>query len=474
MLPVLAALALLCGCSANFIADRQGPSAETPKRVETTRPPAVQREHERILAAYGGAYEDPAIEALTAQTVERLVAASPRPDLHYKVTILNSPAINAFALPSGQLYVTRGLLALANDRAELASVLAHEMAHVIAHHADIREEQARRAIIVNQVATDLLADPQLGALALAKSKIAIATFSRAQEYEADKIGVGIAARAGFDPYGASRFLNAMERNATLKNGSIDLHSIDFLSSHPNTPDRVQAALTTARHFSGPGSGERDRISYISKLDGVVYGEDPSEGFVRGRHFLHPRLGFTFTAPEGFSLENTAQAVFGVKDGGGEALRLDVVRIPVQQSLTDYMKSGWVENVDPASVQDTTVNGLKAATATAIGDQWSFRLYAVRVDRDFYRFVFAYKDRTQQIDQTARDTVSSFRRMTIAEIKAAKPLRLKIITFRRGDSVERLASRMPVPDHAIERFRVLNGLDARQSPKPGDRIKVVAD
>ena len=119
-------------------------SLPEPPKTSDVAPPA-QREHARILAAYGGAYKNPRLEALLAQTVDRLVAASERPNLKYKATILNSPAINAFALPNGQLYVTRGLLALANDTSELASVLGHEMAHVIARHAAIREDQVRQA-----------------------------------------------------------------------------------------------------------------------------------------------------------------------------------------------------------------------------------------------------------------------------------------------------------------------------------------
>ena len=330
------------------------------------------------------------------QTVEKLVAASDRPDLHYRVTILNSPAINAFALPNGQLYVTRGLIALANDPSELASVLAHEMAHVIAQHAEIREERAKRVALVSRVFGDLGADPELGALAMAKSKIALATFSRAQEFEADGIGVGIAARSGFDPYGAVRFLTAMGRSGELKSASqtaINPRAPDFLSSHPATPERVKNAQTVARQFSAPGAGDRDRGAYLGAVDGMVYGEDPSEGFVRGRRFLHPKLGFTFVAPEGFSLDNSAEAVLGVKEGGGQALRMDVVRVPAEQKLGDYLNSGWIENIDAKSVDDLTLNGLPAATATAKGDQWAFRLFAVRFGSDVYRFIYATKRMT---------------------------------------------------------------------------------
>ena len=139
------------------------------------------------------------------KTVERLVAASERPDLKYQVVILNSPSINAFSLPNSQLYITRGLIALANDKAELASVLSHEMGHVIARHAAIREEPARQVAIINHVVNDVLSDPQVGALALAKSKLTLAAFSRAQEFEADGIGVGIWARAGLTPMGPPDF-----------------------------------------------------------------------------------------------------------------------------------------------------------------------------------------------------------------------------------------------------------------------------
>src|SRR6202023_2373986 len=366
--------------------------------------PAAEREHERILSAYGGSYDDPKLEALIGKTVDRLVAASDRPDLAYKVTILNSGAVNAFALPTGQLYVTRGLIALASDTSELSSVLSHEMAHVLAKHASIREDQARQAAVVTRVVTEMGSDSDLTALELAKTKLTMASFSRAQEFEADGIGVGISARAHFDPFGAARFLTAMERNAELKAGktSVDPRAQDFLSSHPATPERVQSAQASARQYSSPEGGERDRETYLSAIDNIVYGEDPSEGFVRGRRFLHPKLGFTFAAPENFTLDNTAQAR---------------------------------------------------------GDQWQFRVYALRFGSDVYRFIFATKEKTTESDRNARETVNSFRRLSLEEIQAARPLRIKIITAQPGDTVESLSHRMAAVDRPMERFRVLNGADA---------------
>jgi predicted Zn-dependent protease len=473
---------LLAGCSSSLLTAGAPPGSlpEAPRLVQPQQqnPSPNTREHQRILAAYNGAYEDPQLEGLLNQVVAKLVAASERPEVHYRVTVLNSASINAFALPSGQLYVTRGLIALANDTSELASVLSHEMSHVIARHAAMREDQARQVALVSRVVQDVLSDPETGALALAKSKIALASFSRAQEFEADGIGIGIAARAGYDADGAVRFLTSMGRNAELKSSPaqshIDPRAPDFLSSHPATPERIKNAQASVRQLNAAGASERDKAAYLAYIDGLVYGEDPSEGFVRGRRFLHPKLGFTFLAPEGFTLDNTAQAVLGVKESGGQALRLDVVRVPAEQPLAEYLNSGWIENIEPKSVEALVINGLPAATATAKGDQWVFRLYAVRFGTDVYRFIFASKRTTAEIDRTFRESVGTFRRMTLAESQAAKPLHIRIVTVGPSDTVERLASRMAIADRTVERFRVLNGLGPGERVSPGDQVKVVVE
>ena len=479
---VLAALGL-AACTASEPAGTPLAALPAPaKSADAAMPPAVLREHQRILATYGGVYNDPRLQTVIEQMVDRLVAASEKPDLHYKVTILNSQSINAFALPTGQLYVTRGLVALADDDSELASVIAHEMGHVIAKHAELREKEEQQVDLVNRVVTDVVSDPTAGALALAKSKLELASFSQKQEFEADAIGIGIAARAGYDPYGAARFLTAMERNSEIKpeqTGSINPAAPDFLSSHPSTPERVTQAIANARQYKAPASvspqeREQARDAYFDDIDGMVFGEDPSEGFVRGRRFLHPKLGFTFTSPEGFTLDNTAQAVLGVKRGGGEALRLDVVRVPAEQTLSQYLNSGWIENIDAATVEDVTINGFAGATAVAKGDQWDFRLYAIRFGSDVYRFIFAAKHRTAETDRSFRESMDSFRRMSLAEIEQAKPLRVKILKVAPGDTVEKLAGRMALADRAAERFRILNGIEPGDRLKPGSEVKIVVE
>jgi predicted Zn-dependent protease len=422
---------------------------------------AERREELRVLDANGSIYQDTQLQGLVSDIVERLAASSDRPDLRYQVVILNSPAVNAFSLPSGRLYVTRGLIALANDVSELAAVLSHEIGHVTARHASSREAPTGRPV-------DPFGDS--GARAFAGSNFAVPGFSRTQEVEADNIGARISARAGYDPYGAVRFLGAMNRNAQLRSAGAD----EVLSSHPATADRLSIAQTNARRYAVPGVADRDAAVLLANVDGLVYGDDPNEGVIRGRQFLNPRLGFAFTAPQGFSLTRSAQSLLGLRAGGGEMLLLEPVTIPREQSLTDYLAAGWMLNLHPDSVVETAIHGLAAATASAEGSQWSFRIVVVRLDKGAVRLIFATKPGSRDLDRAFRELADTFRPMSAAEVAAAKPLRLRVVTVQPGETPAKLARRMAAVDRPLERFLVLNGLAAGQALKPGDRVKLITD
>ena len=478
VIAAFAAALLVSGCTVADL-DRYtfGKKTETVDEVAPELPPTQRREHERLVASYGGIHRAPDLEALIKKTVERLTASSESPELKYRVVVLNSPAINAFALPGGTLYITRGLIALANDTAELASVLSHEMAHVVARHAATREDQIRQAVIVSRVISDVLSDPDLGALALAKSRMSLATFSRGQELEADAIGVGNSARAGYDPYGASRFLTAMGRYAALRGNAVSAPvaaHLDFLSSHPSTPERISIAYANARQYTTPKNAESDRSAFLDAIDGLTYGDDPKEGFVRGRRFMHANLGFTFTAPESFTLENTPQAVLGATPSGKEALRLDAVRVPADQALTTYLASGWIDGIDSSSIQSLTINGFAAATAVARGEQWSFRLFAIRFGNDVYRLAFAARELSPAADAGFRTAAETFRRVPPEEAKGATPLRISVVRVGLRDTVERLGGKMAVPDRKLERFLILNGIEKDAKLKLGERVKIVVE
>lgn len=474
----LAAALALSGC-AGFGSDRTAPKATAALPAAAPKvapvPTAVTQEQARIAAAYGGVYQKPDLERHLNAISDRLAAASERPDLRYKVTILNSPLVNAFALPNGNLYITRGLLAVANDSSEVAAVLAHEMAHVTARHALQRADEERKALLVSRVVSDVLQDQQAGQVALAKGKLSLASFSRTQELEADRIGVQNIARAGFDPYGASRFLLSMGRQSDLRSAALGQKpsqpGLDFLSTHPSTPERVQLSVGSARQIGAPGVGERDRDGYLAAIDGMTYGDDPSQGFARGRRFLHPRLGFSFVAPESFTFDNGSEALLGVSPDG-RALRMDSARLAFGQSLEGYVQENWIEGAEPGPVEKIEINGMEAVTVVAKGREWTFRFAAIRVGPDVYRLIFATRDLTPSIDEGFKASLMSFRRLSQAEIDAARPLRLDIVQVRQGDTEQSIASRMAVSDRAVDRFAVLNGFAPGETLQQGLKVKVI--
>jgi predicted Zn-dependent protease len=154
------------------------------------------------------------------------------------------------------------------------------------------------------------------------------------------------------------------------------------------------------------------------------------------------------------------------------MRLDVVHIAPAQLLVDYLNTGWIENIEPGSVEELSVNGFPAATATAQGNQWAFRLYTIRFGSDVYRFIFAARNRTAETERAFAETVHTFRRLSPAETQSAKPLRLAVVKVARGEGIASLAARMASVDRPLDRFRVLNGLDANEQPKPGDLVKII--
>ncbi|MTI07440.1 metalloprotease [Roseibium denhamense] len=434
------------------------------------------KEHPRVVATYGGVYEDPGAERAVASVVGRLVAASDDPSQSYQITILNSPAINAFALPGGYLYVTRGLLALANDTSEVAAVLAHEMAHVTADHAIKRQQRAEAKQFANQILSDVVQDSEAARKAIVSSQLSFARFSQVQELEADAIGVKTLARAGFDPYAAARFLESMAAFARYQSADKSSSSApDFLSSHPSTPERLQIAVRSARQIGAPGIGERDRDRYLSQINGMLFGDDPLEGFVRGRSFLHKALGIGFTVPPGYILENSPEAVLA-SNGSGTAIRFDGADVSSYANLSDYMTSGWINGLLPETVRQTTIGGVPGVTAAAITQGWSFRIAVLRIGKTGYRFIFASRSPNAAFDQEFRQTIESFRQLTPTERARLRSLRIKVIKTSPGDTPRKLAIGMSGVEASrrLEFFSILNDLDPNQAIPAGTAVKLVVD
>jgi predicted Zn-dependent protease len=433
------------------------------------------REHPRIVASYGGEYKDAKTERLVARIAGALTAVSENPSQSYRITILNSPAINAFALPGGYLYVTRGLLALANDASEVAAVLSHEMGHVTANHGIERQKREEAEVIASRVVAEVLSSDIAGKQALARGKLRLAAFSRQQELQADVIGVRMLGEAGYDPYAAGRFLDSMAGYSRFMSVDPDAdQSLDFLSSHPNSAQRIELARDHARAFGQEGKvGDTGRDYYLDGIDGLLYGDSPEEGYVRGQTFLHGGLGIRFDVPPDFKIDNKVEAVMATGPDD-VAIRFDGVADNQNQSLTNYISSGWVTGLDPSTIRQITVNGMEAVTARASADRWDFDVTVVRNNAQIFRFLTAVPKGSQTLQQTADVLRASFRRMTPEEAASLKPLRVRVVTVRAGENITTLAARMMGTDRKLDLFKLINALPTGASVSPGERVKIIAE
>jgi predicted Zn-dependent protease len=437
----------------------------------------MEREHRRLVSGFGGEYRAPKIQAQLGAISERLRLVSDRPNETFKVIILNSSSVNAFALPNGYVYLTRGLLALANDTAEIASVIAHEIAHVTGRHAMARAELESRSALVSRVMTEVLENPGASQFMRDQSRVTLASFSRQQEIDADEVGVRSLAKAGFEAHGATRFLIALDRSSRMREeiaGGARNERNDILATHPATPERIANAMALARQYGAPGIGEADRAKWLQAIDGLTYGEDPAQGLVEGRSFTHPRLKFAFEAPEGFALENTPQAVLGVTAGAREALRLDSNRVDPGKPLANLLTETPIEGLKVAEVRELTVNQLSAVTGIARGPDWSFRVMLLRSGDYVYRLILAAQTMTPQQDARFLEAAGSFRRLGEEEAKSIQPRRIRLITAQTGDRPEEIvALHMAGQPQALERFYVLNGLAPGESLQPGTSYKITS-
>jgi len=434
---------------------------------------------DEFVEQFGGVYRAPVTETYLNRILQRLAAASGGPgQIAYKVTILNTPVPNAYALPSGNLYVTRGLLALANDASEVAAVMAHEIAHVTARHRALRDERQREAEVIAKAA-EALKSGQGREDARIRQKLSFASFSRQQEFEADAMGVKVIAAAGYDPYGASRFLTALGRSteelAALNAEKKSSYASDILSEHPSTPERISRAIAAARAISAPGSGERDRAGYLVAIEGVAFGGDPATGFVQGNRYTHGGLRFTLNAPDGYVLKNSAESLRGVGDRDDEVLYLDWVDMPPDGSAKNYLTSGgWIQGLLRSSLKTTEVNGLKAVLATARAGEFNFRVAVFEHNGKLFRLLFAVRALTDEAEKRFDASIRSFRPLSAEEVAALRSPRLDIVVAGPGDSIDTMARRMATANPPAEYFRLINGLDKEQALSLGEYYKVVTE
>jgi predicted Zn-dependent protease len=436
----------------------------------------------QLIAEFGG--EMTGAQATYVRDVGSRVAAQSGLGTanEFDVALLNSSVDNAFAIPGGYVYITRQLVSLMNNEAELAAVLGHEVGHVAARHSARRAQTAQRnnilGVLGQILAGAVLGDSALGQLgqqiASTAPQMATLSFSRSQELEADGLGIQYLTGAGYDPRAMGTVLaslaaqNSLDASLQGRDASIP----EWASTHPDPASRVQSALQRA----GSATGATNRDTFLTRIDGIMYGDDPEQGMIEGRQFIHPVFRLAFTAPEGFYMLNGTQAVSITGNSGKGQLST----ASYSGNLDSYVRGifqqigGSQQTLAPQSIQRTTVNGLPAAFGTA-------RVASGQSQVDVT--VFAYQFSNSQAFHFATITpagqssvfnsmFSSMRRITQAEADNVIPRRIDVVTVQRGDTIQSLASRMAFTTGQVERFRVLNGLSSSATLTPGDKVKIV--
>src|SRR5262245_34827290 len=342
--------ALVSGCGTTSTSPATGRTFSSPIS-EQQEAKLGREEHPKILEEFGGEYkEKPELTAYVSSVGQFIAATSERKDVKYTFTVLNTPDVNAFAVPGGYIYTTRGLLALANNEAELASVLGHETGHITARHTAERAGQAQQtqlgvlgatllgAVLGGQTGADLA-----GSAVGGYQQYRLAGYSQEQEFEADSLGVRYMKRATYDPQASASFLSSLRAQTQLeaKLAGKDPNVVDdtnMLASHPRTVDRVERAIQEAGGAQPGGMLERD--IYLAKIDGLMFGDDPAQGVIAGQKFVHPPLRFAFEVPSGYKLINLPDVV-AIKGPQGTLGNLSLANPQPSGSLTAAM-----QNYDP--------------------------------------------------------------------------------------------------------------------------------
>jgi predicted Zn-dependent protease len=428
------------------------------------------------VAATYGVYDDAALSAYVSKLGLALAAKTQRPNLPYRFTVLDSSVVNAFAVPGGAVYVTRGILAMMSSEAELAAVLGHELGHVNARHSMSqmsKQQMAQIGLVVGSVISQKFA--KYAGLAGAGLQVLFLKYSRDNENQADALGVDYSRAGGYNPADMTVTFTALEKMGDLSGG----HSLPgFLSTHPLTPDRithVQAMLKPE-----DASLARKPEAYLRTVENVVYGDDPRQGFVEGSAFYHPGLRFEFTVPSGWKVDNTparVTLVSGDQDGG-----LILQAEKNSDNLEDYARKKAAEiSGSGGQLQGekrTTINGLscieQAYTLTQenqapIRMRWSY----LRKGELVYLFLaLSSVEGFPKYEPVFRRVVGSFREMTNTSLINRTPKRLALVTANGSDSLEGIFKKAGLTESAWPHFAIMNGLDLKAVPPARKLVKVV--
>ena len=460
-------------------------AAQAPRYLNPRDVAEAQQQHAALIQEFGGA--ETGARAAYVESIGRRVGAysgvaSPGQTLHF--TTLNSAVSNAMSVPGGYVYITRQLLTLMDDESQLAFALGHEVGHIAANHAHIRQQYANRTDILGVLGAifgSMIGGPIGSAaaqMAQQRSQLATLSFSREQEYQADELGLRYLTAAGYDPEGGPGILAALARSSALElrvQGRTNRQTPEWASTHPLSENRMQRALAEARATGRLGKGLRNRDLFLSELEGLFVDDDPAQGIIEGPTFTHPDLKIQFSVPQGYRMQNGTDAVTISGSAGKAQFRqgppnLDQAILYAFRQLTE----GQVQLAIPQP-QRTTVNGMPAAYTTArtqtssgVVDASVFA-YQWAPDRVYY---FVMMTPGGYGIQPFAPMINSLRRITPQEAAAIRPRIIHVVGVAPGDTVQSLASRMAYRDFQLDRFLSLNGLAANSRLAPGQKVKLV--
>jgi predicted Zn-dependent protease len=440
----------------------------------------IGQEMDQEVRRQMGLYDDAELQRYVQDIGLRMARNSQRPNLPWHFAVVDAAAVNAFALPGGYIYLTRGILPFLDSEAELAGVVGHEIGHVTARHSAQQYTKATSAGVGLAVLSIFVPEARpLQGLAETALSVLFMKYGRDDELQADVLGVEYSAKTGWHPGGVAGMLTTLAR---LDEASGNRKGIpNWLSTHPAPADRVQAIQPSITQALSkvPGEPTVHEMEFHSKIDGIIYGDSPSEGIVRGNQFLHPELRLAITFPQGWEILNTKTQVVAKAPEAEQYVLLEFVpnaERSLEQTARSSMAKAGFQQLDG---QRTEINGLEAYVGTYQGTVQGLGSVAtlaahVRHQEKVYLLAGLAPARTfERAQQQFTGALRSFRSLSASEAAQIRPNRVDVYTVRGGDTWDSIARRT---GNVIKptTLAIMNHYEPSQPPRAGDRIKVVVE
>jgi predicted Zn-dependent protease len=428
-------------------------------------------------------YKDPALEELVQKVGDKLAGNSHRPGLYYRFTILDSTSVNAFALPGGYIYITRGLLAYLNSEAELAAVLGHEIGHVTARHSVRQQSTSTVTGLIGAVIAASTGIQGADTLTNMAGTAIVRGYGREHELEADRLGAEYLAKSGYDPDAMLKVVGILKNQETFEIAIAKQEDREpnvyhgLFSTHPDNDARLQEVVSAARQFKSRATTHVGRDSFLRTLDGLTFGNSEREGIVRGNHFYHKELNFALAFPADWRIDNQEDRIIATPKGNDGLLQLKIADLNKRITPREFMLQRMqLKNMRQG--KRFTASNLQGYTAIADGKTpWGSRpvRYVVlfRNDRAFI-FAGAAKNRNNpdRYDAAILAAAGSYHPLSAAERKLATGHKLDIIHAPRGVRYADLAKKSPLANYPEEQLRLLNDQYPEGEPVASRLLKVV--